>query len=444
MIAKQSKGRGFRGTLNYVLGKEKAQIIGGNMLGENARELASEFAESRKLRPGVSRAVYHVSLSLPIGEKLSDSQWSKVSQQYLEKMGFSKSQYVVARHSDTEHDHIHIVASRIDLDGKCVSESNDFKRSEKVIRSLEIAHGLTRVLSSHELERRAPSRGEIELAQRGIISTKVQLQGLVDAALANQPSMSEFFNRMRATGVQVIPNVAKTGHISGISYVLDNEQMKGSDLGRGYTWLGIQKRGVKYEQERDFKAISLSKEHSTATESNYHDRESESLGRQQSREIKLRDGEASHSYVHHKQGNRSFSQRTQDYRSDTHERSRERHEPSEKGGIRNPELLKQNDSQALGVDAHRGNGSRTRGSDLLRAVASSLRANREAGRRSNKSLQETLRQAPLKQSQVEKFIETIFQPEKNEDPQEKKKNLTPPVPRKGRNRGRSGPDFFGF
>lgn len=444
MIAKQSKGRGFRGTLNYVLGKEKAQIIGGNMLGENARELAAEFAESRKLKPGVSRAVYHVSLSLPTGERLSDSQWSKVSQQYLEKMGFSKSQYVTARHSDTEHDHVHIVASRIGLDGKCVSESNDFKRSEKVIRSLEIEHGLTRVSSSHEIERRAPSRGEIELAQRGVVSTKIQLQGLVDAALSNQPSMSQFFGRMRASGVQVIPNVAKTGHISGISYVLDSEQMKGSDLGRGYTWLGIQKRGVKYEQERDFKAISLSNEYSAVTEPNYHDRKSQSFGKQEGRSVELRDGETSNSYVHHEQGNGDSSQRTQNYRSDAYERSRERHEPSEKGSNRDREVLKQNDSQALGLDDQRGNRSLTRGSDLLRAVASSLRTNREANKRSSQSAQDALREAPVRESKIENFVETIFHPEKNQNFQEKGKSPTVPAPRKGRGQGRSGPDFFGF
>jgi len=33
MIGKQTKGRGFRGALNYVLGKEGAEIVGGNMLG---------------------------------------------------------------------------------------------------------------------------------------------------------------------------------------------------------------------------------------------------------------------------------------------------------------------------------------------------------------------------------------------------------------------------
>ncbi|WP_366519929.1 relaxase/mobilization nuclease domain-containing protein [Halodesulfovibrio sp.] len=40
-------------------------------------------------------------------------------------MGFSNSQYVVVRHNDTEHDHIHIIANRVSMDGAVVSESNE-------------------------------------------------------------------------------------------------------------------------------------------------------------------------------------------------------------------------------------------------------------------------------------------------------------------------------
>ncbi len=51
MIGKQIKGKGFAGCLGYVLGKDGAELVGGNMLGENAQELASEFSESRKCKP---------------------------------------------------------------------------------------------------------------------------------------------------------------------------------------------------------------------------------------------------------------------------------------------------------------------------------------------------------------------------------------------------------
>lgn len=75
------------------------------------------------------------------------------------------------------------------------------------------------------------------------------LQKMVDTALKDAPALAEFSARLKAAGVRVIPNQASTGRISDISFQYDGITMKGGDLGRGYTWAGLQKRGL-YEQIR--------------------------------------------------------------------------------------------------------------------------------------------------------------------------------------------------
>jgi hypothetical protein len=257
MIGKQTKGRGFRGTLSYVLGKDGAEIIGGNMLGTTPRDLAAEFAEARKLKPNLSRAVYHASLSLPPGENMNDDNWRTVADKYMNGMGFDGSQYVVAKHTDTEHAHVHIVASRIRMDGSVVNESHDYRRSEEKIREIERDFQLTPTLPSHQAIARAPSSGELQKAlKEGRPSTKLRLQNILDRAAGGGPTMSVFVAHLETKGVAVIPNVAKTGHMTGISFRLDGELMKGSDLGRSYSWKGLQQKGVSFEQIRDFQTIS--------------------------------------------------------------------------------------------------------------------------------------------------------------------------------------------
>lgn len=122
MIGKQIKGRSFSKLLAYLLGKEGARVIGSNMEGSNPRELAAEFRFSERLNPRVQRVVYHASLSLPPEEHLEDDEWGAIAQKYLHTMGFDMNQYVVVRHTDREHDHAHIVANRIRLDGTTVSD----------------------------------------------------------------------------------------------------------------------------------------------------------------------------------------------------------------------------------------------------------------------------------------------------------------------------------
>lgn len=251
MIAKLIKGRGFRGALEYTLQESKGFLLDSNMGGDTPRTLAREFGQIRALRPEISRPVHHTSLALPPAESLTDEQWKEVGRKYLQHMGFNNNQYVIARHTDAEHTHVHILANRISLDGKLVSDSKDYHRQEQIMRLLEKEYNLTPVPPSKEALRRAPSKGELECALKtGKASAKMVLQKLVDKALKDSPGYTEFTSSLESSGVNTIPNMASTGRISGISFQYEGVTMKGSDLGRGYTWASLQKRGLCYEQIR--------------------------------------------------------------------------------------------------------------------------------------------------------------------------------------------------
>lgn len=278
MIGKVIKGRGFRGCLNYVLGKEGAQLIGGNMSGRNARELAAEFRFSRRLNPRVERVVCHVTLSLPCREGyrecLDDDTWNAIAADYLEGMGFTQNQYVAARHTDTNCDHLHIVASRIRMDGSCVRDGWDYRRSEATIRKIEQRYGLEAVTPSWETERSAPSTGQVRRKKKqendcsqgkrdepaGAIA-KVTIQAALDAAtLGAGLTLTQLIEELEGAGVEMRFNVSRNGDIRGITYIDSGVPFSASQLGAGknpYTIAGLQeRRGVSLALERDAAAIA--------------------------------------------------------------------------------------------------------------------------------------------------------------------------------------------
>lgn len=159
MIAKAIKGRGFRGVLAYDLGKEQARVIDTNMTGRTPRELAQEFGAVRKLRPGLGKAVLHVSLSATPGEHLSDAQWTQIAGRYLAGMGLDDNQYLLTRHADTRHEHVHLLVNRVRCDGGVASDSHDYRRQESIMRAVERDFGLQQLRPSVEAPRRAASRG---------------------------------------------------------------------------------------------------------------------------------------------------------------------------------------------------------------------------------------------------------------------------------------------
>jgi len=258
MIGKQIKGTGFQGCLNYVLGKKDAALIGGTMCGQTPEELAAEFAIARQLRPSLKVAVFHATLSVDRTEKLensekNDQRWLAIAANYMKAMNFDNSQYAVVKHSDTEHDHIHIVASRIRLDGGVVDDSWDYYRSQETIRQLEQNYNLETVTPSWETDKRAPTTGEHrQFKSKGDKSVRVQLQDIIDEVTLDNLSMPEFVERLQQQGVEVQVGLTRTGFSKGISYNLDRVALSGTQLGKAYTFSGLQKhRGISYDQQRD-------------------------------------------------------------------------------------------------------------------------------------------------------------------------------------------------
>lgn len=265
MIAKMIKGRGFRGVLEYALRQEKGHILMSNMAGDNPRTLAREFGEVRKQRESLTKAVFHASISISPTENLTDEQWCEVTQKYVAGMGFGGSQYVSIKHTDTEHPHIHIIANRVSVNGKTVSDSMDYKRQEAIMRQLEREYNLKMVKSSNDVGRKTCTKGEIECVLRtGEQSVRMRLQGVVDSALGDNPDLPLFIKRLEADGVSTKLNQASTGRISGISFSLEGVALKGSDLGKAYTWNSLQKRGLEYEQDGYGKGNELGQNHQRA------------------------------------------------------------------------------------------------------------------------------------------------------------------------------------
>jgi len=251
VIAKLIKGKGFRGAVEYDLQPGKSVLLETNMAGETPRALASEFGAVRVMRPRLAKVVCHTSLSIHPDERLTDDQWREAAHAWMQGMGFVNNQYIISRHTDAKHPHIHILVNRIMLDGQVVSDSHDYKRQETIVRGLERQFGLRMVPPSQEVGRTAPKKGELEHSLRtGEASARMRLQNAVDTALGRGCPLDAFRDRLALVGVKVRLNTASTGFVSGISFALDGVAFKGSKLGKSYTWNSLQQRGLRHEQDR--------------------------------------------------------------------------------------------------------------------------------------------------------------------------------------------------
>lgn len=255
MKPKVTRGGGFRGVASYALRKDKnPDFVGGNVTGQTPRELSAEFAVGRQLRPDIERPVWHASLALPAGERLTGERWEAIANDFMDGMGFDRKnhQFFAVRHHDTDHDHIHIIASRIGLDGSVWHGQWEARKAIDLTQVLEKQHGLTQTPGYRVKDEKGLTSGEINMAVRTeTMPPKKVLQGLIKDAVKGSPTAVQFAEKLVMSGVEVRANIASTGTLSGFSFGLDGYSFKGSQLGKKFGLKALKAQGVTYEQNRD-------------------------------------------------------------------------------------------------------------------------------------------------------------------------------------------------
>lgn len=160
MKAKVGRGAGFGGLCRYV-GRTEAQPerVGGNIEGTTPAEWTAVLSATRDVRD-VRRPVWHCSLALPAGEHLTAERWDRVAADFMAEMGFATQPWVAVRHSNTEHEHVHIIASRIGWDGALWSGKYDAHQAIEATQRLEQQHNLRRTKGLGKRERGKYRRGK--------------------------------------------------------------------------------------------------------------------------------------------------------------------------------------------------------------------------------------------------------------------------------------------
>lgn len=249
MKANITRGEAFKGLVKYGAdigtndaGRKHAEYIGGTIEESSVDNIVRALLVPQKVRK-VDKPVYHISLSLPPGERLSGVQWRMVAEAFLEKMEIpSDTPWIAYRHNDKAHDHIHICLSRVSLCGKLYLGQFEMLKAIQATQELEVEFGLTRTKGLGK-DRNGLTRGERRMIERTQeLSEKQIIKIRIDKALARSSSMEEFVLNLEDLGIKAGFNTSKSGYISGVSFSMDGFSVKGSKLGSKYSYANLRRR----------------------------------------------------------------------------------------------------------------------------------------------------------------------------------------------------------
>lgn len=235
MIGKPITGRSFGGCVRYLVNKPEATILDGEGVRiQSANTITRDFNLQRKLNPELGKAVGHTILSWSKEDldKLDDQIMIEVAKSYLKKMGITNTQFLIVKHTDRLHPHLHIVYNRVDNSGKTITDNNNYRRNVKVCR--ELTEGNNFYL--------APGKEQVNRQRlKGKDMVRYAIHDAVKEALKTAGNWRQLEDELRRKGVEILYKYRSgTNDVQGISFRKDGLTFKGSTIDRAlsFTHLG--------------------------------------------------------------------------------------------------------------------------------------------------------------------------------------------------------------
>ena len=140
----------------------------------------------------------------------------------------TKVDYVISRHFDQPHPHIHIVYNRVDNDGNAIKGDTSYTKSAAITKTLTLLYGLTFGKGKDKVRRER---------LKGKDAIKYRLYDTITAALKDCVTWGELKRLLTAKGISLDYVRNSDGSIRGVTFT-DNEHnvtFAGSKIDRSLT-----------------------------------------------------------------------------------------------------------------------------------------------------------------------------------------------------------------
>jgi len=188
MVAKIKSGKSLIGALNYNENKiksGKARLLTTNGFTKSDDALSfhdklfrlTDLAE-RNIRTKTN--TLHLSLNFDINENIESEKLIAIAGEYMKRIGFENQPYLVYKHFDAGHPHIHIVTTNIQADGQRISLNNiGILKSEPARKAIEVEFELVKA-SEKSKEVNLLESTKIDSVEYGKSDTKRAITNIVN------------------------------------------------------------------------------------------------------------------------------------------------------------------------------------------------------------------------------------------------------------------------
>ncbi|MGX9985445.1 relaxase/mobilization nuclease domain-containing protein [Soonwooa purpurea] len=236
------------GTLfNYVCNPQKGYEVDRNLIsGTNAKEIFDDFKLYLNQNQRASNKLFSMVLSPTIkdGKKLNAKEFKTLTRDFLNELelDYKKQPYIAFLHTEKEHQHIHILYSRVNENGRLIRDNHIGKKAQWAAHRVAEKRGLisAKKLMIEKIKSLDAERNKVSSAQKQILNIhKSIIKNLVK-------NYDDYKSKMFKNGLIVKPYINKQNQLQGhkIIDLHTGVEYKASDIHRSLSLSNIIKSGI--------------------------------------------------------------------------------------------------------------------------------------------------------------------------------------------------------
>jgi hypothetical protein len=173
-----------------------------------------------------------------------------------DQRGNKNTQFVIFRHFDQPHPHIHIVYNRVDNDGNAIKGDTSFTKSAAITKALTREYGLTFGKGKDKVRRER---------LKGKDAVKYRLYDAITAALKDCVTWDELRKLLATKGISLDFVRNSDGSIRGVTFTDSKRKLTfaGSKIDRSLSFANIDKhmfRVMQFDDRQDEEPLRLHQE----------------------------------------------------------------------------------------------------------------------------------------------------------------------------------------
>ena len=261
MVGKVISASSFSGTVGYVMKEESRILEAEGIMPPEVKDMVQDFKDQTLLNPRLKNNVGHISLSFSSKDapRMTDALMTQIAKEYMQKMGITDTQYLLARHLDQPHPHCHLVYNRVGNNGQTISDKNIKIRNAKVCRELTEKYGLYL----------APGKDDVRREQlREPDKTKYEIHDAIKGCLPKCKNWSELEGKLKEQGIGIrYKYCGNTDRKQGVLFSKNGFEFSGSKIDRAFSVTKLDNRFNHIQQQTQHRATLVG--NLSAAASNY-------------------------------------------------------------------------------------------------------------------------------------------------------------------------------